>query len=372
MLTVVGCAVGLTAFLVVTGLSQTAGSQVEARFDRLRARSVTIRPGNARADGGRVVPPDAEQRIGALHGVTAVGLRWPISLRTEVDRFPDGSGPGSSDVGAFAVTPGYFAVVGARFVDGAPIRPWEQASRAHVAVLGEEAAHALGVATVDASPAVWVDGVAFTVVGIFADTTRDPEMAGAVAIPDATARTIFGDPGDGEVLEVTTRLGAAALVARQAPVALDPTHPAAAIASTPPEALAIRHSVHADVGTLITILGGVSLLVAVIGTANATLSSVLERRSEIGLRRALGATPAQVGLLFLTEAVLLGVAAGLLATAVGTNAVVLISASRHWHPVLDLRLVAAGPVAGLLTGLVAGMQPARRAARLTPAVALRR
>ena len=118
-------------------------------------------------------------------------------------------------------------------------------------------------------------------------------------------------------------------------------------------------------------LGGVSLLVGAIGIANVTLVSVLERTGEIGLRRALGATRRHIALQFLTESVALGALAGVLGTSLGVLAVVTVSATREWSPVLDSWLPFAAPVLGAAIGLVAGTYPAWKASSTEPIAALR-
>src|SRR5207244_7314548 len=107
-----------------------------------------------------------------------------------------------------------------------------------------------------------------------------------------------------------------------------------------------------------------------VGIANVMVISVLERRSEIGLRRALGATRRHVGEQFLTESLLLSVLGGLAGTVLGVIATAVYAMSQHWSVVLPPLALYGGTGAALLIGAVAGLYPALRAARLSPTEAL--
>nr|WP_324290519.1 ABC transporter permease [Streptomyces sp. H27-H5] len=120
------------------------------------------------------------------------------------------------------------------------------------------------------------------------------------------------------------------------------------------------------------LLAGICLVIGAVGIANTTLVAVLERTSEIGLRRALGARGRHVAAQFLTEAATLGTLGGLVGTSLGELTVVAVSLARDWTPVIHPATVAAAPLTGLVTGLPAGLHPAWRAARIEPVEALRR
>jgi putative ABC transport system permease protein len=154
-------------------------------------------------------------------------------------------------------------------------------------------------------------------------------------------------------------------------VAIDPNNPSALKVDAPPVQGAVRKGVQSDLNALFLLLGAVALLVGGLGIANVTLLSVLERVSEIGLRRALGAARRHVAGQFLVESVIVGFLGGILGTAVGVLLTVGVSFARHWTPLLDTRLAVGAPLLGAMIGLIAGTYPAWKASAIEPITALR-
>ena len=206
--------------------------------------------------------------------------------------------------------------------------------------------------------------------GVLDDVARQPDLLNAVIIPEGTAQTEYALRAPGAV-QIETSIGAAALIARQAPIALSPNDPGLLRVTAPPEPRRLRGDVQRDLNSLFLVLGLVSLLVGAIGIANVTLVSVLERTGEIGLRRALGAGRRHIAAQFLTESTTMGLLGGILGEACGTLVVVVVAATRTWTPVLDPWIPLAAPIAGAIIGLVSGVYPSLRAAGLEPVEALR-
>jgi putative ABC transport system permease protein len=195
-------------------------------------------------------------------------------------------------------------------------------------------------------------------------------MSSAVILPYTSAddRLRTGPPTS---VLIRTALGAAQLVASQAAVALSPNDHDQLQVIAPPDPATLRGGIQTDVNGLFLVLGLVSLVVGAIGIANVTLVTVMERTGEIGLRRALGAARRHIAAQFLVESSAIGLLGGIIGASAGTITVVVVSLSREWTPVLDLRLAGGAPLVGAVVGLLAGLYPALRAARLQPVDALR-
>ncbi|MGF1599765.1 MAG: ABC transporter permease [Acidimicrobiales bacterium] len=382
LMTALGTILGVAALVATLGFAKTAGNQIVSRFDELAATEVVVTPENAGGafnfgGGGErqtsVIPWDAESRLTRLNGVVAAGAKSSVPVGDRLARSVpviDPLGQTEFQIPVVAASPGLFSAVRGRLVTGRFFDQGHDDRADPVAVLGPAAAQRLNVTRVDNSPTIFVGDEPLAVVGILADTARQPELLNAIIIPQSVARDRFGLTGVEEV-QIEVAIGAAELIATQAAVALAPNEPDRLRVATPPSLSRVQSDVEADVNSLFIILGVISLVVGAIGIANVTFISVLERTGEIGLRRALGARRLHIAVQFLAESAALGALAGLLGTSIGVLVVVVISASREWSPVLDPWLPFAAPALGALIGLIAGTYPSWKAARTEPIAALR-
>ncbi len=373
VLTVIGTVVGLAALVATLGLSRTAGNRIVGRFDELAATEIVVKTAPAAAvPGAQVLPWDGPARLGRLNGVAAAGNLSSVSATVLATTSPvrDPSRQTQLRLTVKSASPGLFAAVRADLRSGRFFDEGHSQRAEKVAVLGPSAALRLGVANLSQQPAVRLGDDTFLVVGALDGVARQPDLLGAIIIPEGTARDLYRLTGP-ELLVVETKIGATKLIAAQAPLALRPDNTRALRVLFAPEPTRVREAVQGDLNLLFLILGGVSLLVGAIGIANVTLVSVIERTGEIGLRRALGASRRHIANQFLLESSSMGFVGGVLGASVGTLVVVLVSAYQSWTPVLDPMAPFAAPLVGALTGLLSGTYPALRAARLEPVDALR-
>jgi ABC-type antimicrobial peptide transport system permease subunit len=381
LLTALGTILGVAALVATLGLAKTAGNQIVSRFDELEATEVVVTPndrGGFLSSGEQTtkinaIPWDAEDRLSRLNGVTAVGTKSTVDVGERLARsvpVVDPLGQTEFQIPVMAASPGLFDAVRADLLTGRFFDVGHEDRSEPVAVLGPAAAQRLNVTRVDNVPTIFVGDESFSVVGILSATARQPDLLSAIIIPTTVAQDRFGLEAVEEV-QIEVEVGAAELIGAQAALALSPNQPEQLKVAVPPSPQRVRSDVEDDVNSLFLILGGVSLLVGAIGIANVTLVSVLERTGEIGLRRALGATRIHIATQFVAESVALGALAGLLGASVGVLAVVVVSATREWSPVLDPWLPVAAPILGAVIGLVAGTYPAWKAASTEPIAALR-
>ncbi|MGW6689538.1 ABC transporter permease [Streptomyces sp. NPDC054961] len=376
VLTALGTVLGVGSFVAVLGLTATLSSQIDGRFNSLTATEVTVEDIAARQDpfAAPGFPADAERRLRQVAGIEHAGVLWTVRLdpSATLGSLPSG-GTRATGTPVVAASPGAVAALAPTLQQGRLYDDFAERSHQRVVVIGSGVAERLGITTLATRPALYIGQEPFTVAGIVSDVRRRPEHLLSVLVPRATAEEMWGPPEPGAAsMLISTRLGAARQVAALAPLALRPDHPDHLKAVPPPDPRMLRSGVGSDLSALFLLLAGICLVIGAVGIANTTLVAVLERTAEIGLRRALGARGRHVAAQFLTESAALGALGGLVGTSLGELTVVAVSLVRDWTPVIHPVTVAAAPLVGLLTGLLAGVHPAWRASRIEPAEALRR
>ncbi|MHA5047928.1 ABC transporter permease [Streptomyces sp. SD15] len=377
-LTALGTVLGVGTFVAILGLTATASSQIDSRFNALTATEVTVEDVGDPEDSfaGMSFPEDADARIEDLNGVQSAGVYWPVTLSEDetVRSAPVGASMAEDETQVVAASSGVLQAASPTLQEGRLFDRFHVDRAEPVAVIGSGMASRLGITTLDTQPAVFIGDRAFTVIGIVNDVERKADLLLSVVIPATVAQEVWGEPGADAPAKmlVSTDLGAATQIADEAPLALDPAHPERFKAVPPPDPKALRSSVSSDLNQLFLLLAAICLVIGAVGIANTTLVAVLERTGEIGLRRALGARGRHITSQFLAESGALGALGGLIGTSLGTITVVAVAAARAWTPVVHPVTVLSAPVTGLLTGLLAGLYPAWRASRIQPAEALRR
>ena len=374
VLTILGTMIGLASLVATLGLSRTASSQIIGRFDELAATEVTV--SSLPAKEGRPtneLPWDASGRIQRLNGVVAVGTSSTVDVDGALvsgSPFRDPKRRSAFKLAVEAASPDLFTAIRARLRTGRLPDEGHSRRAEKVAVLGHNAAQQLGIRQVAHLPSITIGDEVFLVIGILDRVERKHTLLSSVIIPEGTARELYHLRSPESVV-IETEVGAAALLARQVPLALRPDAPHGIKVASPEQPQRLRGGVRSDLDVLFFMLGGVSLLVGALGIANVTLVSVMERIGEIGLRRALGATRRHIATQFLVESATLGLLGGALGASAGMLVVVGVAAYQTWTPVIDPLVPIVAPLVGGLTGLLAGFYPALRAAGLEPVDALR-
>ncbi len=376
ILTVLGVVIGMSALVATVGLTRTAGNRIISQFDQLAATELFITPRPGATTGivdPRAIPWDAPARLLRLNGVVAAGTMSDVDLGNNlVSSSPvrDPTNQSAFKLSVRAASPEMFKAVRAVLETGRLFDGGHSDRADRVVVLGPDAAVRLGVRDVERLPAIAIGDQIYLVIGILRDVGRKPELLGSVIIPEGTARRRFALPGPGTVV-VESKIGAASLIAQQAPFALRPDDPRTLRVQVPQEPKRVRDEVQTDLDMMFILLGGLSLIVGALGIANITLVGVMERTGEIALRRAIGATRWHIAAQFLIESASMGFVGGIIGASLGVFVVVGVAAYQVWSPVLDPVAPLLAPVVGGAIGLLSGLYPASRAARLEPAEAFR-
>ena len=377
IMTTLGTVLGIASLVVTIGFAQTAASQIAKQFDAVSATQVVISPGTTQTRDGAAptaqLPWDSPERVTRLVGVVTAGLIAEVpSADLAISAVPvnDPSAPATASPPLIAASAGLLGAVRGQIVTGRFFDEAHDERGDRVAVLGIRAAERLGINRVDRQPSIFVDGLSYSVIGIIDDVQRRPDLLDAVIVPMGAARSDFRLAAADE-LQLQIDIGAGPLVARQAPVALDPNASENFSVQAPSAASELRESVQADVNVVFLVLGAIALLAGGLGIANVTMLSVMERVGEIGLRRALGATRKQIAGQFMVESIVIGSLGGLIGSALGVFAVVIVSVIQQWTPVIDPFFAVGSALLGAVVGLAAGWYPASKASRIEPISALR-
>jgi hypothetical protein len=371
-LTALGTLLGIGALVATVGLTTTAGAQIVSRFDALAATEVVVVPTESQVQATEsILPFDAEARMHRLNGVVAAGTLSELAdVRARATTVVDPLAPADPPTRLFAASPGLLDAVRGTIASGRWFDTGHSDRADSVVVLGRVMANRLAIVDVSRQPVVFLDDRPYAVIGVLDSVGRLPELLDAAIIPDGIARASYGLSAPTSV-RIEAAVGAARLIASQAPLALAPQDPARVTVIERPEPALTRAQVADDVRALFFVLGAVSLVIGAVGIANTTLVSVLERTSEIGLRRSLGARRADIAGQFLIESAAIGLLGGILGGSLGVLVTVAVSYIQTWTPVMAPWLPLAAAALGALIGLAAGAYPSWRAATIEPITALR-
>lgn len=374
ILSVLGTAVGVASLVATVGIARTASGQVTDQLRELAATSLTVAPrGDLPDDQVVELPTDTPERIERLSGTVAAATRSEVPSMRRATAVPAQIAQPSDarPLTVLAASDGLGDVVNGVTSTGRFFDSGHDQRGDHVGVLGRAAAQRLGIHDLAHGPALAVDDLTVTVIGILEEAPGDPELLSALIVPDGLIRERYHREGIDRVA-VRTEPGAAPMVARQVRDALVPVDPTALEVTITPGVPGVESDVEAELNVMMLLLGGTALLAGAFGITNLALVSVMERAAEIGLRRALGAQRHHIGLQFLSEAGGVGMLGGACGCALGLAAIAAVSAARGWAPVLDAWLPTAAVAGGVLVGLLAGAYPALRASKVEPAEAVRR
>lgn len=367
LLSAVGIAIGVAAIVATLGLSSSSQAGLLAEIDRLGTNLLTVSSGHGLFGQPAVLPKIAPAMIGRIGPVTDVQATGVI--RANVYRHPLIPSLNTNAISVRAASLDLPRIVGMTVADGRYLN--EATAQLPVAVLGSAAAQRLGIDRVVPGLRIWLGNQWFYVSGILRPAVLAPELNSAVLVGFPAAEAYLDFDGHPSAIYIRSHTDQVAAVQSVLAATANPAAPNEVNVSRPSDALVARAAAESAFNTLFLGLGAVVLLVGAIGVANIMVISVLERRSEIGLRRALGATKGHILIQFLAESILLTLLGGLAGVALGVVSTVIYASTRGWPIVVPDVAWGGGFGAALLIGVVAGILPAMKAARMSPTEALR-
>jgi putative ABC transport system permease protein len=369
VLSAVGIAIGIAAMIAVVGISTSSREDLERQLAALGTNLLTVGPGQNLFGEDSHLPTEAIgmiQRIGPVESTTATGKVSSAKVYRS-DRIPATQ---SGGIAVLAARTDLLDTVGATVASGAFLN--DATATYPTVVLGATAADRLGVGAAGMAQQVYLGDRWFTVVGVLHQVPLAPELDTAALVGWPVAESTLDFDGYATTVYTRTAEDAVGSVQQVLGRTANPEAPNEVTVSRPSDALAAKQATETTLNGLLLGLGAVALLVGGVGVANTMVISVLERRAEIGLRRALGATRGQIRAQFLAESLLLSALGGVGGVLLGVGVTALYATYQGWPSVVPPWASAGGVAATMLIGVVAGLYPAIRASRLSPTEALAR
>jgi putative ABC transport system permease protein len=366
-LSAVGIAIGIASMVAVLGISQSSKSDLLAQLDELGTNLLTVTPGQSLLGEDATLPVTAPKMVARLGPVEQVASqRTTDATLRRTDYIPAAQ---TNGISVLAADTNLLATLNGTVAKGAFLN--EATIRYPAIVLGSVTAERLAITSLEAGPMVYVDGRWFSVVGILDPLPLAPDIDRSALVGYPIAQKLLGATADATTIHVRTDPDTIADTRGLLPASANPESPEEVQVSRPSDVIEARAAAETAYTSLFLGLGAVALLVGGVGIANVMVISVLERRSEIGLRRALGAGKRHISTQFLSESLLLAAVGGLVGAVIGVLVTAGYALTRDWAISIPAYAPIGGLLASLLIGGVAGLYPAVRAARLSPTEALR-
>jgi putative ABC transport system permease protein len=362
-----GIAIGVAAIVAVLGLSASSQAGLLAEINQLGTNLLTVSNGQSLTGGTAELPTTAPSMIGRIDGVQQVQSTGTVggagAYRTPYIPAVDTRG-----LSVQAASLDLLPVLATTVAQGHYLNA--ASAQEPVVVLGAAAAQLLGIDRIYPSERLWVGGQWFYLAGILKPAVLASAIDTSVLVGYPAAKKYLGFDGHPSTIYLRAQTDRVNAVDDVLAATANPESPSEVNVSQPSDALVAQADAKSALNGLFLGLGAVALLVGAVGVANIMIISVLERRSEIGLRRALGATRGHIRTQFLFEAILMALLGGIVGVAAGAIATAIYADTKNWATVIPAEAWAGGIGASLLIGAVAGLIPALRAARLSPTQAL--
>ncbi|MCZ6739708.1 MAG: ABC transporter permease [Actinobacteria bacterium] len=366
-LSALGIMIGIGAMVAVLGLSESSKSELLAQLERLGTNLLTVQAGAGIGRGDAVLPDESIDMVGRIGPVESTAYVINVDANVyRTDLIPEAQTGG---IAVMATEPNLLDAVNGTVAVGVFLN--DASAGLPAVVLGSVTAERLGIESLTASPMIWLGEEWFVVVGILESLDLHPNLDRSALIGVEVAESLLDSEDPPTTIYVRAQPEDVVAVANVLPATVNPEFPDQVNVTRPTDTLEVQEAADDTLTALFLGLGAVALLVGGVGIANVMVISVLERRSEIGLRRALGATRKHITYQFLSESILLAGTGGVAGVLLGAGVTAAWASYQGWDTLVPLVAVVGGLVAAVAIGAIAGLYPALRAAKLSPTEALR-
>lgn len=369
LLTVLGVALGTASLVLTVGLTATISHQISTAFNVFLSQQMVLTQTSqtplTSSEVSNIRDSEGYRSLSDLNGVkdTAIVQTIGVQVGVQINSVASAENINNVVTDVLGVTPSFFEAQDQSAVRGKLF----YGSSGNIAVVTESLLKELGI---NWTPGLTIfsGGTPLSVIGVVPDRPTSADISGRIYVPLGTS--LYDQPIDKTRILISTELGAANQVGQEATTVLNPAQPSLFAAGIVPEPESLKSNIGESQKSLLLILSGVTLVIAAVGITNTFLVAVMERRKEIGLRKALGVRPAGIMVQFFTESLLTSVVGALLGVVVAVNSISVISIINQWVPVIDLNIIGMGLAAGLIVGGLAGVLPAFKASRVDAIEAL--
>jgi len=366
-LSALGITIGVATLVGILGLSQSGSADLIKELDALGTNLLIIQAGEGFKAGQVRLPEDAAamiRRIAPVYEVATVSSVPGGVYRN--DLIDEGRTRG---ITIFAADLNLLEAQRGTLKSGAYLS--EVTSEFPSVVLGSVAGQRLGISEVANGQRLWLGEQWFTVIGVLNPLPLAADLDRGAIIGYGAAREFLDHDAGADVIYVRAFPEHIHDVRSVMSATVSPGKPDEVLVSRASDVLEARVAARSTFTSLFVGLGAVALVVGGVGIANVMVIAVIERRNEIGLRRALGATRFHIATQFLTESLLLSSFGGIAGIVFGILATAVYATVQDWSLVVPGYAVVGGLVSSVLIGGVAGLYPALRAANMSPTEALR-
>jgi putative ABC transport system permease protein len=370
LLIMLGPIVGVAAMVGAVGLTESAKGDLKQKLSTLGTNLIIANAGGSFGQQNPTFPGDAVTRVKAISSVESASATTNLS---QVIALP--AQGGSDFYQAFPVPVRAAdltlpAVLDVPVINGRWLSAADNKLHARAAVIGAGLAKQYAFLRGE-NRTIRLNDTNFGVVGVLGPVALDPDLDNAVFVTQWAAKHVFATDGKPNQLYVRSTPKDTQATADAIPTAINLGGPDQVSTKVPSDVLKAASQADKTLQQTALFAGLLALTVGGLGIANVMSISVIQRSSEIGIRRAVGHSRSKIGLQFLLESLFVGILGGILGAAVGVGVVYLVSAFAHWVVVIAYSRIPIWMGLALIVSVVAGLYPSIKAARLEPLETLR-